>query len=78
MHDIECRRVFDRVFWFVGVKAFVFSVNVLVESGCGFRATLKLNNREGTEERTEDVAESGEGVISSLRHDNATCLSGAV
>ncbi len=50
----------------------------IVGSGVGFWATLKRNNREGTEERTKDVAESGEGVVSGLGQDNATCLSGAV
>ena len=37
MRDIECRRVLDRVFWFVGVKS-LFSlwmgwVNLAVDSG---------------------------------------------
>jgi hypothetical protein len=36
------------------------------------------NNREGTEERTNDVAESGECVVNGLGHDHATCLCGAV
>ncbi len=35
MHDVECRRVFDRVFGFVGVNL-VFSLNGLDESGDGF------------------------------------------
>ena len=60
------------------VSGLVFSLNVLDESGCGFWATLVLNNREGTEELPRDVVEGYEGVAISLGHDNATCLSGAV
>ena len=78
MHDIECRRVFDRVFWFVGVRSCCVSLNGLAESCCGFWATLKLNNREGTEELPSDVVDGYEGIAIGLGHDNATCLSGAV
>ena len=41
-------------------------------------ATLVSNKREGTEAMTRDVAEGCEVVISGHRHDNTTCLSGAV
>ena len=77
MHDIECRRVFDRVFWFVGVKS-CFLLNVLVGSGVGFWATLVSNNREGTEAMARDVVDGYEGIAIGLGHDNATCLRSAV
>ena len=51
---------------------------MLDESGCGFRATLVSNNREGTEELPRDVVDGYEGVASGLGQDNTTCLSGAV
>ena len=38
----------------------------IVGSGVGFWATLKRNNREGTEETTRDVVEGYEGVVSGL------------
>ena len=79
MHDIECQRGFDRVFWFVGGRScFLSEWAGLGESGCGFWATLKLNNREGTEELPRDVVDGYEGIAIGLGHDNATCLSGAV
>ena len=78
MHDVECRRVFDRVFWFIWVSGFVFfSENVLGES-VNSGQLLVSNNRAGTEERTKDVVEGYEGVVSDLGQDNATCLSGNV
>ena len=49
-------------------------VNMAVNSG----QLLVSNNRAGTEERTRDVVEGYEGVVSDLGQDNATCLSGAV
>ena len=61
-----------------GCQVLFSSLNVLGESGSGFWATLVSNNREGTEERTRDVVEGYEGVVSDLGQDNATCLSGAV
>ena len=60
------------------VSGLVFSLNVLDESGCGFRATLVSNNRERTEDMAKDVVEGYEGVVGDLGQDNATCLSGAV
>ena len=33
---------------------------------------------EGAEERTKDIVEGSECVVSGLGHDNSTCLSGAV
>jgi hypothetical protein len=78
MHNIEGRRVFDRVFWFVGGKSCFLSQCVLVNSGDGFWATLVSNNREGTEETTRDIVNGYEGIGSDLGQDNATCLSGAV
>jgi hypothetical protein len=60
------------------VSGLVFSLNVLDESGCGFRATLVSNNRERTEDMAKDVVEGYEGVASSLGQDNSKCLSGAV
>ena len=60
------------------VSGLVLSLDVLVESGDGFRATLVTNNREGTEEKTRDIVDGCEGIASGLVHDNATCLSGAV
>ena len=77
MHDVEYRRVFDRVFWFVGGRS-CFLLNGLDESVCGLWATLVPNNREGMKERTRNVVEGSEGVVSRLGHDNATWLSGAV
>ena len=65
MHDVECRRVFDRVFGFVGVMI-VFSLNGLGESGCGFWATLVPNNRAGTEETTRDIVEGCEALSVAL------------
>ena len=70
MFSIECFGL-----W---VLSLVFSLNVLVDSGDGFWATLVSNNREGTEETTRDVVEGYEGVGSGLEQDNTTCLSGAV
>ena len=49
-------------------------MNLAVDS----RATLVPNNREGMKERTRNVVEGSESVVSGLGHDNATCLSGAV
>ena len=63
LHDVEYRRVLDRVFWFVGVRSCVFSRLWIV---CG------------TKKRTRDVVEGSEGVVSRLGRDNATCLSSAV
>jgi hypothetical protein len=60
------------------VVSLVFSLNVLVNSGDGFWATLVSNNREGTEETTRDIVNGYEGIGSDLGQDNATCLSGAV
>ena len=77
MHDVECRRIFDRVFWFVGVRS-CFSLNGLDESGCGLRATLVSNNREGSEDMARNVVEGCEGVVGGLGQNTATCLSGAV
>jgi len=48
-------------------------MSLSVDSG-----TLKLNNREGTEELPRDVVDGYEGITIGLGHDNATCLSGAV
>ena len=70
IHDVEYRHVLDRVFWFVGVTGLVFSLNGLDESGCGLWATLVSNNREGMDERTRNVVEGSEGVVSGLGHDN--------
>ena len=78
MHDVEYRRVFDRVFWFVGGRSCFLPECGLDESGCGLWATLVPNNREGMKERTRNVVEGYEGVASFLGHDNTTCLSGAV
>ena len=78
MHDYECRRELDRVFWFVGVSGLVFSLDVLVESGCEFRATLVSNNRKGTEAMARDVVDGSKDVVGGLRQDNTTCLSNAV
>ena len=61
-----------------GCQVYVFSLNGLDESDCGFWATLVSNNRERTEDMARDVAEGYEGVLSSLGYDNATRLSGAV
>jgi hypothetical protein len=66
------------VFWFVGVSGLVFSLDVLVESGCEFRATLVSNNREGTEAMARDVVNGYEGVVGDLGQDDTTCSSGAV
>ena len=60
------------------VSGLVFSLHGLVESGCGLWAILVSNNREGTEERTRDVVDECEDVVSSLGHDKATRLSDAV
>ena len=80
MHDIGCWRVLARVFWFAGVRScFLFGcADVLVESGCEFRATLVSNNREGTEAMARDVVNGYEGITSGLEQDNTTCLSDAV
>ena len=78
MHDIGCWRVFDRVFWFVGVTGLVFSLNVLVEFGVGFWTTLVSNNCEGTDAMARDVVEGYDGVVGDLGQDNPMCLSGAV
>jgi len=59
------------------VSCLVFSLNVLVESGVGFWATLVPNNCEGTKKTTRDVVEGYEDIASGLGQDNATCLSGA-
>ena len=61
--------------WVAGLD---LSLNGLDESGCGLWATLVPNNREGMKERTRNVVEGSESVVSGLGHDNATCLSGAV
>ena len=61
-----------------GCQVYVFSLNGLDESDCGFWSTLVSNNRERTEDMTRDVAEGYEGVFSSLGYDHAMCLSGAV
>ena len=61
-----------------GCQVFVFSLNVPNEFGVGFWATLVSNNCEGKEAMARDIVEGYEGVVSGLRHDNATCLSGAV
>ena len=70
MFSIECFRL-----W---VSGLVFSLNVPNEFGVGFWATLMSNNCEGTDAMARDIVEGYEGVVSGLRHDNATCLSGAV
>ena len=49
-------------------------MNLAVDS----RATLVPNNREVMKERTRNVVEGSESVVSGLGHDNATCLSSAV
>ena len=70
MFSIECFGL-----WVAGL---VFSLNGLDESGCGLWATLVPNNREGMKERTRNVVEGSESVVSGLGHANPTCLSGAV
>ena len=71
MHDVEYRRVFDRVFWFVDGRS-CFLPEWVDESGCGLWATLVPNNREGRKENTRNVVEGSEGVVSGLGHDIAT------
>ena len=70
MFSIECFGL-----WVAGL---VFSLNGLGESGCGLWASLVPNNREGMKERTRNVVDGSEGVVSRPGHDNSTCLSGAV
>ena len=77
MHDVEYRRVLDRVFWFVGGRS-CFLPEWVDDSGSGLWATLVPNNREGMKERTRDVVEGSQGVVNRLGHVNATCSSGAV
>ena len=68
MRDVECRRIFDRVFWFVGVRSCFLSEWATVdESVCGFWATLVSNNRERTEELPRDVVEGYEDIVAGPR-----------
>ena len=73
-----CAGVFSIECFGLWVLSLVFSLNVLVDSGDGFWATLVSNNCEGTDAMARDVVDGYEGVVGDLGQNNATCLSGAV